>query len=298
MAGQLAALAPEPAPAAVDPGRAAEAVALEARSSFALGMALLPKARRRALRALYAFARVLDDIADGPWAADEKRRLLDDWRDETRRIVEGRAVSLIGRSLTGPVEAYRLPESEFLALIEGMEMDAAGPVVAPPMAVLRLYTRRVAGAVGLIAMRIFGAWRGAVSERFALSLGDALQLTNILRDLGEDARRGRLYLPAELLEEHGVPPEPEAALRHPALGRVCQRVAVLARIEYGAARMAIPAHGRLALAPALAMMGSYEATLARLAAADYAPDTGVGRARRMLGGLERLARPRMGLVDV
>lgn len=294
----LADLAPEPAPAAADPAQAARTVTSAARSSFALGLALLPRRRRDAMRALYAFARVVDDVADGPWPAEEKRQVLQAWREEIRRLYRGAPVSLIGRALAEPVSAYDLPEPEFHALIAGMEMDAAGPMVAPEMELLRLYSRRVAGAVGLLSMRIFGAWRGVASERFALALGDALQFTNILRDLAEDAHRGRLYLPSELLAEHGVPPEPEAAIRDPALPLVCRRMATLARIDYATARAAIRAHDRRAVAPALAMMGSYEVTLARLAARGYAPGANVGRVRRIAGGLGRVARPGMRLADV
>jgi len=157
--------------------------------------------------------------------------------------------------------------------------------VAPPMATLRRYTRRVAGAVGLLSMRIFGAWRGAVSERFALHLGDAFQLTNILRDIEEDAATGRLYLPREALERHGLPLEPHAAASHPRLPALSAEIGRLARAEFEAARALIPAHNRLALAPALLMMGVYAAYLARMEAAGFRRDAAV-----KLSGREKLWR--------
>lgn len=294
----LEALAPCPCPSDADPAAEVRAITRGARSSFALGIALLPAERRRAMHALYAFARIVDDIADGPWPAARKRAMLEAWRGEIRLLYQDDAVSAVGRALAPPVAAYDLPEAEFVALIEGMQMDAAGPILAPPMAELRLYSRRVAGAVGLLSMRIFGAWRGAVSERFALALGDALQFTNILRDVAEDARLGRLYLPAELLAAEGVPARPETALAHPALPGVCRRLAVLARLEFETARAAIPAHPRARLAPALAMMGSYEAMLGRLADRGFAPGPPIGRRGRLVGALARLARPGRSVPDV
>lgn len=263
------ALAPRPAPPGSDPETVVREITGAAKSSFALGMYVLPRARRQAMWALYAFSRVIDDIADEDWPLAEKHRLLEAWRGEIAALYAGRPGSAIGQALAWPVTRYDLPEAEFVALIDGMQMDADGPIVAPEMAVLRQYTRRVAGAVGLLSMRIFGAWRGAVSERFALALADAFQLTNILRDVEEDAAMGRLYLPSEALARAGVPAEPGAAARHPALPQVCAEIGALARAEYETARGLIPAHGRLALAPALLMMGVYESYLTRMEAARF-----------------------------
>lgn len=289
MSGPSAALGPLPSDA--DPAAEVARITRGARSSFALGMRLMARPRREAMRALYAFARLVDDIADGPWPAAEKQRLLDEWGTEVGAVFRGNPVSPVGRALAPPVEAYALPEAEFHALIDGMRMDADGPIVAPSLAVLRLYCRRAAGAVGLLSMRIFGAWRGETSERFALALGDALQLTNILRDVAEDARIGRLYLPAELLAAHGVPAEPKAVPENPALPAVCSRVAELARAEFETARTLAAEHDRLAIVPALAMMGAYEATLDRLEATGFVPGTVIARGRRLRGSLARIARP-------
>ncbi|MEM6944297.1 MAG: squalene/phytoene synthase family protein [Pseudomonadota bacterium] len=257
-------LAPLPAPIGSDPAAAAAAITRAAGSSFGPGMRALPKPRREAMWALYAFARVVDDIADEPMPQSERHRLLDLWRAEIAALYAGHPRSLIGQALAGPVEAYALPQQEFLLLIEGMEMDAAGPVVAPSMRDLRAYTRRVAGTIGMLSMRNFGAWRGAVSARFALALADALQLTNILRDVEEDAAIGRLYLPRELLDRHAIPAEPEAAARDKALPALSLELGRLARAEFDAARAAIPAHDRRSLTPALMMMGVYENVLNRL----------------------------------
>lgn len=292
------ALAPLPAPPGTDPAAVAAAITAGAGTSFAHGMRILPRARREGMWALYAFARVIDDIADGPdrgpdWPLAEKHRLLDAWRAEIAALYEGRAVSAVGLALAGPVARYDLPQAEFLALIEGMQMDADGPVVAPPMAELRRYTRRVAGAVGLLSMRIFGAWRGPVSERFALALGDAFQLTNILRDIAADAAMGRLYLPAEVLDRHAIPHDPAGALAHPALPLAAAEIGGLARAEFAAARALVGAHARARIAPALLMMGVYAAYLARMEAAGFrqGPPVRLSGPEKLWRGLACLVAP-------
>ena len=291
----LDALAPHPAPAGTDPQRVADAITAEARTSFAAGMRVLARPRREAMHAIYAFARVVDDIADGAAPEAEKRNLLDAWREEVRRLYEGRPVSAIGHALAGPVRRYALPREEFLMLIEGMEMDAAAPVVAPPMETLRAYTRRVAGAVGVLSMRVFGAWDGPRSEHVGLRLGDAFQLTNILRDLEEDSERGRLYLPREALVGAGVPvADPGAALAHPGLPAACAEVGGLARADFAAARAAMAGLSRIALAPALLMTGVYEGYLARMEARGFRRDgarIAMSRPEKLIRGLICLVGP-------
>jgi len=287
-------LAPRPAPPGTDPQKVADAITARAKTSFATGMRILSRPRRDAMRALYAFARVIDDIADENWPLAQKHRLLGEWRREIARLYEGRPDSAIGRALTGPVARYELPKGEFIALIEGMEMDADGPIVAPTMERLRAYTRRVAGAVGLLSMRIFGAWIGPQSEQAALRLGDAFQLTNILRDVEEDAAIGRLYLPREALERAGVPAEPAGAAHHPELWRVCAEVGALARADFAAARQAMAGHSRAALAPALMMVGVYEAYLAEMEARGFRREGGpvtLSKAAKLWRALVCLAGP-------
>lgn len=284
-------LAPRPVRAAEARARVA-AITAASGTSFGAGMAILPRPRREAMWALYAFARVVDDIADSDLAADTKLRLLADWRAEILAVYEGRPVSAIGRALLDPVERHDLPRAEFLLLIDGMEADAAGPIVAPPMDQLRAYTRAVAGTVGLLSMRIFGAWVGAPSQAFALALADALQLTNILRDVAEDAAMGRLYLPAEALARAGIAPDPAAVVRHPRLPDLLDDLAPLALAEFERACALVPGHSRLRLAPALMMMGAYRATLAQLVARRFAPDARLGRRAKLLRGLACVVAPR------
>ncbi|MEM6413444.1 MAG: squalene/phytoene synthase family protein [Pseudomonadota bacterium] len=234
-------------------------------TSFAAGMAILPRPRREAMHAIYAFCREVDDIADDDGLSQQERiTRLNDWRDEIDLIYDGRPQTPTGIALLEPIKNYGLRQAEFLMMIEGMEMDAKGPIVAPSMQVLRAYTRRVAGAVGLLSMPTFGAPAGAVSDRFALALADALQFTNILRDVAEDANIGRLYLPRELLEKHNAPLVPEAITTSPNLPAVAAELGAIAADQFAAARLELKHLDWRTIKPALLMMGAYEAYLKKM----------------------------------
>jgi squalene synthase HpnD len=233
-------------------------------TSFAAGMRILSKPRRDAMHAIYAFCREIDDIADDMGEAADKRVQLAAWRAEIDRVYAGEPKFRTGVALARPVRDFDLPKEEFHLLIEGMEMDAGGPIVAPAMETLLAYTRRVAGAVGMLSMPVFGAPRNEAARDFALSLGDALQFTNILRDVTEDARIGRLYLPRELLVRHGAPMTPGAIASSPALAPVARDFAALATERFAQARKAMRALDWRVLRPALLMMGVYEAYLKRM----------------------------------
>lgn len=245
-------------------------------TSFAAGMRILSRPRRDAMHAIYAFCREVDDIADDESPLEQKRQGLAAWREEIDRLYAGAPSFPTGVALLEPVRQFDLPKEEFLLMIEGMEMDAEGPVVAPPMDQLFAYTRRVAGAVGMLSMPVFGAPRSEAARVFALSLGDALQLTNILRDVGEDAELGRLYLPRELLEKHGAPMEPSLLFARSgevsakptqgaaALANVARDLGGIAKQKFAAARAALKDLDWRILRPALLMMGVYEAYLKKL----------------------------------
>jgi presqualene diphosphate synthase len=191
-------------------------------TSFYWAMRLLPAARRDAMFAVYAFCREVDDIADSADAPATKRAGLAAWRREIDAIYHGKAQWPLGRVLAEAVAAYRLRREDFLAVIDGMEMDAAADIRAPKLAELDRYCDCVAGAVGRLSVRIFGTDSPA-ADTVAGALGRALQLTNILRDLVEDAERGRLYLPREILLAHGIAgADPQAVLRHRRLPAVCE----------------------------------------------------------------------------
>ena len=243
-------------------------------TSFLLGMRILPRRRRDAMYAIYAFCREVDDVADDPGEPAEKLARLADWRMEVDRLYAGRPTLPTTIALHEPVGRYILPREEFLAIIEGMEMDAAERMRAPDLATLRGYCRRVAGAVGLLSVPVFGAGEPAARD-FAVNLGEALQLTNILRDIAEDAQRGRLYLPRELLERHDIAADAAVAeiLADPAMDGVFADLAAVARERFRQADVVLARCDRRALRPALLMMGIYDRLLQRLTAQGWRSGT-------------------------
>jgi presqualene diphosphate synthase len=229
-------------------------------TSFYWAMRLLPKERRDGMYAVYAFCREVDDIADD-WPAAERAKGLADWRDEIEAIYAGQPRHLIARALVAPVERFKLRKSDFHDIVAGMEMDAEADIRAPDLARLDLYCARVAGAVGHLSVHVFGD-SSAAAHRVADALGRALQLTNILRDLDEDAQRGRLYLPREILDRHGIrDTDPARVLRHPALPSVCRDLADIALGHFDAAEQAIGECSRRAMRPATTMGAFYRAML-------------------------------------
>jgi phytoene synthase len=237
-------------------------------TSFYWAMRLLPEDRRNGMYAVYAFCREVDDIADD-WPEAERPAGLAGWHDEIEAIYAGQPRHLIARALAEPVARFRLRKSDFHDVIDGMEMDAAEAIRAPELATLDLYCARVAAAVGHLSVHVFGD-PGEAAHQVADALGRALQLTNILRDLAEDAERGRLYLPRELLERHGVrTDEPAAVLRHPALPAVCRDLAAVAVGHFDVAQAAMARSSRRAMRPAAVMGAFYRAMLDALLAADW-----------------------------
>lgn len=240
------------------------AVTVASGTSFYWAMRFLPRARREAMFAIYAFCREVDDIADDHGTPDDKRRRLDLWRDEIDSLYGGAPEELTARALLEPVRRFGMRREDFHAVIDGMKMDLGEGLKAPSFEELELYCHRVAGAVGLLSIRTFGA-AGPHAESFALSLGTALQLTNILRDLVEDAERDRLYLPRELLDEAGIAAaSPQDVIRHAAIPGVCDAVARMAKDKFAGARTALEECDRRALRPAVVMMTHYRRLLEAL----------------------------------
>jgi presqualene diphosphate synthase len=247
-----------------DPRAAIRARVAAAGTSFYWAMRLLPEARREAMFAVYAFCRDVDDIADSDDPPAAKRAELARWRRDIEAIYTRPVGSGLLRVLAEVAATYKLRREDFLAVIDGMEMDAAADIRAPSLAELDLYCDRVASAVGRLSVRIFGTDVPA-ADRVASALGRALQLTNILRDLAEDAARGRLYLPHELLSAQGITErEPQAVLRHARLGAVCEQLAEIAERHFADARSAMRDCPRRAMRPAAVMGAVYHAILVRL----------------------------------
>ena len=255
----------------IEPWTHVKRVVLRSRSSFTWGMKLLPADQRRAMYAIYAFCREVDDIADEQGAADDKRRALAAWRDEVDRLYAGEPRWPTTRALLGPVERFDLPRREFLAVIDGVETDVAPTVRMPRVEDLLSYCRKVAGAVGVLSIHAFGMPRHP-GPRIAETLGNAFQLTNILRDLRDDAALERLYVPLDLLRENGVATNalhdaseglPDG-FADPGFARACGALAEMARGYYAEAERLLAEIEWRRLRPAVLMMAVYRELFDRL----------------------------------
>jgi len=249
------------------PSQAAERAS---RSSFYTGMRILPRAQREAMFEIYAFCRAVDDIADDPGPRDARETALEKWRSDIAALYAGAAPPHL-QGLAQAVRDFDLAHGDFLAVIAGMEMDVIADIRAPELATLDLYCDRVACAVGRLSVRVFGMEReGGLA--LAHHLGRALQFTNILRDLDEDARLGRLYLPREELQAAGITAtDPAAVLAHPALGKTCAGVVERAKIEFGEASAIMARSPRRAVRAPRIMAEAYRLILDQLIARGFAP---------------------------
>jgi len=245
--------------------RRVKIIVASAGSSFYWGMRLLPLEKREAIYAVYAFCREVDDIVDNEMALDDKRAALSKWRQEIGRLYEGVPTHLTAQALQPAVARFELPKSEFLLMLEGMEQDSRGGLSAPTEEELSAYCRRVAGSVGRLSVHIFGDLSPAALD-LAIVQGEALQRTNILRDLPEDAARGRLYLTRECLREVGIDSTvPKEVLMHPNLPRAYAVFAEQTRLRYGYCRQLLAQCDRQALRPGAVMLEIYGNLLERLA---------------------------------
>jgi phytoene synthase len=268
---------------AADPIAAAEAKAKA--SSFYAGMKVLPKDARHAMFAIYAFCRAVDDIADEEGIHPAVRRTqLDQWRTDIAALYTGGDPGQAS-FLTPAVQRFGLRQADFQAVIDGMQMDVDEIIVAPDFAKLDLYCDRVASAVGRLSINAFGMDEGP-GDALAHHLGRALQITNILRDLDEDAGIGRLYMAREWLETAGVTAhDPVAVVADPGLDTAARIGAALAHQHYAEADriMANRPKGRL-IAPRL-MSAVYGAILTRMETVGWAAP----RTRVKLGKGEMIA---------
>jgi phytoene synthase len=176
-------------------------IAHAAGSNFYYSFLLLPSAKRRAIKNVYAFCRILDDIVDKDHSGRNPQSELLYWREEVDNWFQGYSTTQFGEHFLETIEEFDLPREPFVDLIDGMEMDLNWHSYQS-FADLREYCYRVASAVGLICVEIFG-YESPRTREYAVNLGLALQLTNILRDLKEDVARGRIYIPLEDLERFG-----------------------------------------------------------------------------------------------
>ncbi|AEI37298.1 MAG: presqualene diphosphate synthase HpnD [Zymomonas mobilis subsp. pomaceae] len=234
-------------------------------SSFYIGMRVLPLLEREAMYAVYSFCRQVDDIADDlEGSAQEREHALEQWRSDIDALYNGKSCGQ-ARFLKESVAHFHLKKEDFVAVIDGMAMDLKGPIQFPDEATLDLYCDRVASAVGRMSVRIFGM-DTEIGEQLAYHLGRALQLTNILRDLDEDATINRCYLPREPLEAAGIPLDIDKALSDPRLDSVCRALAWQAEGHYAASDHIIIGRPKGHLIAPRLMAAAYSALLRKMLA--------------------------------
>jgi phytoene synthase len=229
-------------------------------TSFYYSFLFLPPERRRAITALYAFCREVDDVVDEIADPDIARAKLAWWRSEIGAAFAGTPQHPVALALRPVIAAYRLPEEHFQTIIDGMAMDLERARY-PDFGELERYCHCVAGVVGLMSAEIFG-YANPATRRYARDLGVAFQLTNIIRDVGEDARRGRIYVPQDELRRHGV--TAGSLLNRedgPGLASLMQEQVARARRWYARALTALPAEDRAAQRPGLIMAAIYQSLL-------------------------------------
>ncbi len=242
------------------PDQYCEDKAAKSGSSFYYSFRFLPEDRRRAVTALYAFCREVDDVVDECQDERVARVKLAWWRSEVAQLYAGTPEHPVGQALLPHVRALDLPQGQLLEIIDGMEMDLDQARYAS-FRDLQLYCYRVAGVVGQLCAQIFG-YQDRQTLKYAHDLGIAFQLTNIIRDVGEDARRGRIYLPVEDLQRFNVPAEDILNYREtPAFQALMLFQIERAEQFYAQALALLPAVDRKPQRPGLMMAAIYRATL-------------------------------------
>lgn len=237
-------------------------------SNFYYSFFFLPGAKRRAIKDVYAFCRILDDIVDQDHSGRDPFAELAFWRDEIEACYRGQPASEFGEQLIETIEAFDLPIQPFLDLVEGMEMDLRWQSYQT-FADLREYCYRVASSVGLICIEIF-EYESPRTREYAVNLGLALQLTNVLRDLKEDVERGRIYIPLEDLERFGYSEDDLRASRYNSPFIEMMRFEhARARSYFEKAAATLPEVDRKSMVAAEIMGAIYRELLDRIQAAQY-----------------------------
>ena len=233
-------------------------------SSFYYSFMFLPPERRQAITALYAFCREVDDVVDECHDLSLAQTKLEWWRQEVGRVYNGTPTHPVGLALKDVIKGFRLPQEQLLEIIDGMAMDLSQTRYLDFKG-LQLYCYRVASVVGLLAAEIFG-YQDRQTLKYAHDLGLAFQLTNIIRDVGEDARRGRIYLPIEDLQRFNVPAKDLLEARYSEQFRALMAFqAERAEKFYDQAFAQLPAVDRKAQRPGLVMAAIYRTLLREIA---------------------------------
>ncbi|MDD2987350.1 MAG: presqualene diphosphate synthase HpnD [Zoogloea sp.] len=243
-----------------DPHAYCQEKAASSGSSFYYSFMFLPPERRQAITALYAFCREVDDVVDECHDMQIAQTKLDWWRHQVAQIFDGEPQHPVGQALKDVGKRFNLPREQLLEIIDGMQMDLQQTRYLDWKA-LHLYCYRVASVVGLLSAEIFG-YTNRQTLKYAHDLGLAFQLTNIIRDVGEDARRGRIYLPIDELQRFNVPARQILDGQHSdAFRELMQFQAQRARQFYDQAFAQLPAEDRKAQRPGLIMASIYRSLL-------------------------------------
>ncbi|WP_050420123.1 presqualene diphosphate synthase HpnD [Bradyrhizobium tropiciagri] len=237
-------------------------------SSFYAAMRILPHAQREAMFQIYSFCRQVDDIADSDGPRPERLAALQQWRDDIDALYAGHPPERL-KDYVASVKTFGLKREDFVAIVDGMEMDVPQDIRAPDLATLDLYCDRVASAVGRLSVRVFGLPEED-GIQLAHHLGRALQLTNILRDIDEDAGLGRLYLPREWLWHAGITNnDPARVTADRALPKVCAPLAERAKMHFQRSDEIMKRNSRRAVRAPRIMSKYYRAILDLLIARGF-----------------------------
>jgi presqualene diphosphate synthase len=232
-------------------------------SSFYAAMRILPPEQREAMFQIYSFCRHVDDIADSDGPRAERLAAIEQWRRDIDALYQGHPPASV-QAYVPAVTTFGLKREDFLAVIDGMEMDIPADIRAPDAATLDLYCDRVASAVGRLSVKVFGI-PSPDGEALAHHLGRALQLSNILRDIDEDAGIGRLYLPREALVAAGITStDPLEVAAHPAVPKACVPLIAQAQAHFREADAIMARHPRRIVKAPRIMSKYYHAILNRL----------------------------------
>ncbi len=238
-------------------------------SSFYAAMRILPRRQREAMFQIYSFCRQVDDIADSDGPRPERLAALQQWRDDIDALYHGHPPPRL-QDYAASVKTFGLKREDFLAVVDGMEMDVPQDIRAPDLATLDLYCDRVASAVGRLSVRVFGLPEDD-GIQLAHHLGRALQLTNILRDIDEDAGLGRLYLPRESLLLAGITTDdPNRVIADRALPKVCLPLAERAKKHFEKSDEIMKRNSRRAVRAPRIMSKYYRAILDLVLARGFA----------------------------
>jgi squalene synthase HpnD len=249
-------------------------------SSFYAAMRILPREQREAMFQIYSFCRQVDDIADSDGPRTERLAALQQWRDDIDALYQDRPPARL-QDYVASVRRFDLQREDFLAIVDGMEMDVPQDIRAPDLATLDLYCDRVASAVGRLSVRVFGLARDD-GILLAHHLGRALQLTNILRDVDEDAAIGRLYLPREALLHTGITDfDPLKVIADPALPKACAPLVERARTHFQKADEVMDRNPRRVVRAPRIMSKYYRAILELLVGRGFAPPRTAVRLNKM-----------------